>query len=206
MSSTQATARRTHHVPSRSLLITFQKREIRDAFVSALFNQGPTWMKRATPNLACVIYVLPQQIASQGNQPFIFWDIKLVEKEIPPALTSSWYQPFSPPLWNIKAVVEGEHADALSYLWWNKKVRWYDSQPPLLTWLYSEALLHCSCCRFNRRMSRKSGCGGFCCCLKSQFRIIVFLNIICLLSQRRFLPLIVSPGNEGSSCVTEGSK
>lgn len=41
------------------------------------------------------------------------------------------------------------------------------------------------------------GCGGFCCRLKSQFRIIVFLNMICLLSQRRFLPLIVSSGNEG---------
>lgn len=83
----------THCVSSRSLLITFQKKEIRDAFVSTLFNQGPTWLKRATPNLACVIYVLPQQIASQGNQPFIFWDIIVVEIEIPPALTSSWYPP-----------------------------------------------------------------------------------------------------------------
>lgn len=69
----------------------------------------------------------------------------------------------------------------------------YDSQPPFVT-LHSEALLYCSCCSFNRRTSRKCGCGGFCCCLKSQFRIIVFLKVICLLSQHRFPPLIVSFG------------
>lgn len=88
-----ATSRRTHCVTSHSLLIMFQKRQTRDPFVSTLFNQGLTWLKRTTPNLVCVIYVLPQQIASQGNQPFIFWDIIPVAKEIPPALTSNWYQP-----------------------------------------------------------------------------------------------------------------
>lgn len=77
---------------------------------------------------------------------------------------------------------------------------WYDSQPPFVTILYGEALLYCSCRSFNRRTSRKWFCCGFCCCLKSQFRIIVFLNVICLLSQHRFPPLIVSFGKRIFLC------
>lgn len=135
MSSTQPPATRTHCVSSRSLLITFQKREIRDAFVSTLFNQGPTWLKRATPNLTCVIYVLPQQIASQGNQLFHFLGYNSGGKRDPSCFNIKLISAFTPPLWNIKAVVEGEHVDALSYLRWNMKVRWYDPRPPFVTWL-----------------------------------------------------------------------
>ena len=74
------------------------------------------------------------------------------------------------------------------------KLCWYDPQPPFVTLLYGEVLLYCSCHTFNCRTSRKCGGSGFYCCLKSQFRIIVFPNAIFLPSQRRFTPLIVSFG------------
>lgn len=77
---------------------------------------------------------------------------------------------------------------------------WYDSQPPFVTLLFGEVLLYSSCRSFNLQTSQKCGCGGFCCCLKSQFRIIIFLNIICLLSQHRFSPLIVSFGKRIFMC------
>lgn len=40
--------------------------------VPAWFRQGPTRLEGAPPNLTAVVYVLPPQIASRGDRPFIF--------------------------------------------------------------------------------------------------------------------------------------
>lgn len=68
-----------------------------------------------------------------GQPAFHFLGYNSGGKRDPSCFNFKLIPAFTPPLWNIKAVVEGEHVDTLSYLRWNMKVRWYDSQPPFVT-------------------------------------------------------------------------